>query len=46
MEAMSVALTSITQTSAIGGQGRSNNLQRFKARHPSIFTGGGDLMVG
>ena len=39
MEAMSTALTSIAQTSAVVGQGGSNNLQRFKAHHSSTFTG-------
>ena len=45
MEAMSAALTSIAQDSAAGGQGGSNNLQRFKAHHPPTFMGGGDSMV-
>ena len=45
MEAMSAAFTSMTQVSAAGGQGGSNNLHRFKTHHPSTFTGGGDPMV-
>ena len=45
MEAMSAAFTSIAQASVAGGQGGSNNLQRFKAHHPLTFTGGGDRMV-
>ena len=35
----------IAQASAAGSQGGSSNLQRFRAHHPPIFTGGGDLMV-
>ena len=35
----------IAQASATGSQGGSTNLQRFRAHHPPIFTGGGDLMV-
>ena len=42
---MGEAFATIAQTSAVGGQGGSNNLQRFKAHHPLIFTGGGDPMV-
>ena len=45
MESMSVVLTSIAQASAVGGQGGSKNLQRFKAHHPPTFTRGGDPMV-
>ena len=45
MEAMSTALTSIAQASAVGGHGGLNNLQRFKTHHPPTFTGGGDPMV-
>ena len=45
MKAMGATFTSITQASAAGGQGVSNNLQRFKAHHPPKFTEGGDLMV-
>ena len=45
MEAMGAAFTSIAQASVAGGQGGSNNLQRFKARPPPTFTGGGDPMV-
>ena len=45
MEAMDAAFTSIAKASAVGGQGGSNNLQRFKAHHPPTFTGGGDPMV-
>ena len=45
MEAMGTAFTSIAHASAAGGQGASNNLQRFKAHHPPTFTGEGDPMV-
>ena len=38
MEAMGAAFTSIAQASAAGSQGGSNNLQKFKAHHPSTFT--------
>ena len=45
MEAMSFAFTSFSQASATGGQGGSNNLQRFKTHHPPTFTREGDSMV-
>ena len=45
MEAMGAAFTSIAHASAAGGQGGSNNLQRFKAHHLPTFTGGGDPIV-
>ena len=35
----------IEQASAAGSQGGPSNLQRFRALHPPIFTGGGDPMV-
>ena len=35
----------ITQANAASSQGGPSNLQRFKAHHPPIFTGGGDPMV-
>ena len=40
-----IAATAIAQASAAGSQGGPSNLQRFRAHHPSIFTGGGDPMV-
>ena len=41
-----VALLCIQQqANAAGSQGGPSNLQRFKAHHPPIFTGGGDPMV-
>ena len=45
MEAMGFVFTNIAQASAAGGQGGSNNLQRFKAHHPPTFMGGGDPMA-
>ena len=45
MEAMTTTFTSIAQASATGGQGGSNNLQRFTAHHPPTFTGEGNPMV-
>ena len=45
VEAMDAAAIAIAQASTTGGQGGSNNLQRFMAYHPPAFRGGGDLMV-
>ena len=45
IEAMGTAVVSIAQVSAVGDQGGSSNLQRFKAHHPPTFMGGGDPMV-
>ena len=42
---MGAAFATIAQASAVGDQGGSNNLQRFKTHHPPTFTGGGDMMV-
>ena len=39
-EAMGAAAVTITQASAVGGQGGPSNLQRFIAHHPPTFTGG------
>ena len=44
-EAVGIAAAAIAQASAAGSQGGSSNLQRFRAHHPPIFTGGGDPMV-
>ena len=44
-EAVGIAAIAIAQASAPGNQGGPNNLQRFKAHHPPIFTRGGDPMV-
>ena len=44
-EVVGITTAAIAQASAAGGQGGPSNLQRFREHHPSIFTGGGDLMV-
>ena len=43
---MGAAFTTISHTSAAGGQGGLSNLQRFKVHHPLTFMGGRDPMVG
>ena len=45
VEAMGAAAAAIAQAGAVGGQGKSNNLQWFMAHHPPAFRGGGDPMV-
>ena len=45
VEAVGITIATIAQASAAGSQEGPSNLQRFKAHHPSIFTGGGDPMV-
>ena len=44
-KAVGIAAAAIAQASTTGSQGGPSNLQRFKAHHPPIFTGGGDSMV-
>ena len=44
-EAVGVAAAAIAQAGIASSQGGPSNLQRFRAHHPPIFTGGGDLMV-
>ena len=44
-EAVGIAAAAIAQASVAGSQGGPSNLQRFRAHHPPIFTGGGDPMV-
>ena len=44
-EAVGIAAAAIAQTNAANSQGGPSNLQRFRAHHPSTFTGGGDPMV-
>ena len=44
-EAVGIAAAAIAQASVAGSQGGPSNLQRFRAHHPSTFTGGGDPMV-
>ena len=45
VEAVGITTAAIAQASAAGSQGGPTNLQRFRAHHPPIFTGGGDPMV-
>ena len=45
VEAVGIAAAAIAQASAAGSQRGLSNLQRFRAHHLPIFTGGGDLMV-
>ena len=45
MEAMGTTVATIAQASAVGGQGGSSNLQRFKVHHTPIFIGERDPMV-
>ena len=44
-EVVGIAAAVIAQASVAGSQGGPSNLQRFRAHHPPIFTGGGDPMV-
>ena len=44
-KAVGIAAAAIAQASVVGSQGGPSNLQRFRARHPPTFTGGGDPMV-
>ena len=44
-EAIGIAGAAIAQASVAGSQGGPSNLQRFRAHHPSTFTGGEDPMV-
>ena len=43
-QASTMAAT-ISRTSVTVGQGRTSNLQRFQAHHPSTYMGGGDSMI-
>ena len=45
IEAMGAAIATASQADAARVQGGASNLRRFKAHHPPMFTGGGDLMV-
>ena len=45
VEVMGVVFTTIAHTSAAGGQGAPNDLQRFRAHHPPTFRGGWDPVV-
>ena len=44
-EAVGIAAAAIAQASIESSQGGPSNLQRFRAHHPPMFTGGGDPMV-
>ena len=44
-EAVGVAAAAIAHDSIASSQGGPSNLQRFRAHHPPMFTGGGDPMV-
>ena len=44
-EVVGVTAVAIAHAGIAGSQGGPSNLQRFRARHPPTFTGGGDLMV-
>ena len=43
VEAVEITVAAIAQASAAGRQGGPSNLQRFRAHHPPIFTGGGEI---
>ena len=45
VEAVGIAAAAIAQAGIAGSQGGPSNLQRFRAHHPSTFTGRGDPMV-
>ena len=45
VEAVGVAGAAIARASVADSQGGPSNLMRFRAHHPSTFTGGGDPMV-
>ena len=45
VEAIGIAAAAIAQASVAGSQGGPSNLQKFRAHHPSTFTGGGDPMM-
>ena len=44
-EVVGITANAIAQAGIEGRQGDPSNLQRFRAHHPSTFTGGGDHMV-
>ena len=45
VEVVGVTAAAIARASVVDNQGGPSNLQRFRAHHPPIFTGGGDPMV-
>ena len=44
-EVVGIAAAAIAQASIASSQRGPSNLQRFRAHHPLMFTGGGDPMV-
>ena len=42
---MGATIATTALANAARGQGGASNIQRFKAHHPLMFMGGGDLMV-
>ena len=44
-EAVGITTAAITQAGIAGKQEDPSNLQKFRARHPLTFIGGGDPMV-
>ena len=44
-EVVGITANAIAQAGIAGRQEDPSNLQRFRARHPLTFTGGGDQMV-
>ena len=40
VEVVGIAAAAIVQADIAGSQGGPNNLQKFRAHHPSAFTGG------
>ena len=45
VEAVGVVIVAFAHASAIGGQGGSSHLQRFRSHYPPTFMGGGDSMM-
>ena len=45
VEAVGITAAAIARASVADSQGGPNNLQRFRAHHPTTFTRGGDPMV-
>ena len=45
IKAMGAVIATTAQADAARGKGVASKLQRFKAHHPPMFTGGGDPMV-
>ena len=45
VEDVGIAAAAIAQASMAGSQRSPSNLHKFKAHHPSTFTGGGDPMM-